>query len=159
MTEHVVCRTPTYDFHPSARVLDCKTRKIVALKEGMTYFALSYVWGYNPSIVKNVSSGGQIEHQSQTIEDAIKVVLGLKHRYLWVDRLCIDQNKGSPRNARSGQGLWTKFSKPHEQSLWPLDRTQTQACPEFLVYAVIHNLMLSPKQGRSFQLCRILWAS
>ena len=31
----------------------------------------------------------------QTIEDAIRVVLNLGYRYLWVDRFCIDQENGS----------------------------------------------------------------
>lgn len=49
------------------------------------YVALSYVWG----------SG--TERWPQTIKDAVMVTKMLGHKYLWVDRLCIDQSNSDEK--------------------------------------------------------------
>lgn len=45
-----------------------------------SYVALSYVWGPGT------------EKWPQTIKDAVRVTRALRKKYLWVDRLCIDQS-------------------------------------------------------------------
>ncbi|KAJ8130616.1 hypothetical protein O1611_g3011 [Lasiodiplodia mahajangana] len=64
---------------------------------GDQYVALSYVWGKS-----DTSSDLNTQHSSRSrelpavlphvVEDAIKVTLSLGYGYLWVDKLCIDQN-------------------------------------------------------------------
>lgn len=93
---HKICQIPTQDFPVQARVIDCKTRKVVELHRGQRYLALSYVWGIRS--VKNISRINSEGHGEtlptplpQTIEDAITVTQRLGLRYLWCDRYCIEQ--------------------------------------------------------------------
>jgi Heterokaryon incompatibility protein (HET) len=79
---------------PGLRVIDCASRQIIVAPKGCDYVTLSYVWG-PPALEKKVSrvqSSPRLLRKElpSTIEDAIKVVVQLQHRYLWVDRYCID---------------------------------------------------------------------
>lgn len=79
---HANC-TNEVDLQSSLRnlkVIDCFTRTIVGAPQACEYVALSYVWGTNQTVSSLDSE------LPQTIEDAIKVVLALGRRYLWVDR-------------------------------------------------------------------------
>lgn len=64
------------------RVIDCtKTpAAVVEVPWSERYVALSYVWG--PST----------EDWPRTVTDAVHVTKAMGERYLWVDRLCIDQS-------------------------------------------------------------------
>ncbi|KAK4034664.1 heterokaryon incompatibility protein-domain-containing protein [Parachaetomium inaequale] len=64
------------------RVIDCTKAPpvVVEVPWSEKYVALSYVWG--PST----------EDWPRTVTDAVHVTKELGERYLWVDRLCIDQN-------------------------------------------------------------------
>ncbi|KAH7306070.1 heterokaryon incompatibility protein-domain-containing protein [Rhexocercosporidium sp. MPI-PUGE-AT-0058] len=67
------------------RLIDCWAKE-PAVKDkawGATYAALSYVWG---------TSLADMEDWPTTVLDAIAVTKELGLRYLWVDRLCINQN-------------------------------------------------------------------
>lgn len=89
-TGHPFCTVPSTVL-PGMKVIDCKHRKVIPLTEGMEYITLSYVWGssqYENGHVVN----GQSSLFPQTIDDAIRVVLKIQQRYLWVDKYCIDQN-------------------------------------------------------------------
>lgn len=88
-------------FPSKARVIDCVSRRVVALESGMPYLALSYVWGdngHNPvteSEISNDFEGGGLlllPNRPQTVEDAIAFVTGIGQRYLWIDKYCIQQN-------------------------------------------------------------------
>ncbi|KOS17285.1 hypothetical protein ESCO_006514 [Escovopsis weberi] len=67
------------------RVIDCALQppEVVAAKWGEPYAALSYVWG--PRAEDQVA-------WPRTVLDAVRVTRELGLRYLWVDRLCIDQS-------------------------------------------------------------------
>jgi Heterokaryon incompatibility protein (HET) len=76
------------------RVIDCLTRKMLPLTEGMQYLALSYVWGPQKTTENTLSSTGSRSDIlprpiPRTIEDALTVVRHLGKQYLWVDRYCI----------------------------------------------------------------------
>ena len=111
------------------RVIDCKTTtpRVVDRPWSEKYVALSYVWGTCE------------EALSQTILDAVEVTRTLGEQYLWVDRLCIDQENeaeklylvskmdmiyagaeftivGVAGDARTGlPGVTTKLRKPQMQ--------------------------------------------
>ncbi|RFN54446.1 hypothetical protein FIE12Z_1234 [Fusarium flagelliforme] len=78
------------------QVIDCTKReyinldkpKVVALKEGREYAALSYVWG-------------DVEDDfPQVVKDSIEVVTKLNCQYLWVDRHCILQDDDESKKQR-----------------------------------------------------------
>jgi hypothetical protein len=67
------------------RVFDCRNGRVIDVPKGCDYIALSYVWG----------KSGTGDHSTQfdkVIEDSITVTLGLGMRYLWADKICIDQS-------------------------------------------------------------------
>jgi Heterokaryon incompatibility protein (HET) len=77
------------------KVIDCETRAIITAPEDCSYVALSYVWGSpstNQSTEEETTVGVLPDNVPTTVNDAVKVVLGLKLRYLWVDKYCIDQS-------------------------------------------------------------------
>lgn len=96
-------------FPQGAHVIDCATREIVSLVPGMNYLALSYVWG-DPSLSQTAQAKsilGQTvylnQNASQTIEDAITVTQGLGHKFLWIDRYCIQQHNNAEKKKQIQQ--------------------------------------------------------
>ncbi|KAL5391828.1 hypothetical protein DPSP01_001118 [Paraphaeosphaeria sporulosa] len=91
--------TMRYSRPSNLRIIDCKTSKIVMAPPNCNYFALSYVWGKPPaanptsSSVQdpNASTRELLHAAAPVVRDAIKVVLSLGWRYLWVDKYCIPQ--------------------------------------------------------------------
>jgi len=84
-------------------VVDVAEMRLTKLPPGERYFALSYTWGKGgrPFVTKkdNIKSlladGGLrkwLPHMPRTIRDAIKLVIDLRGRYLWIDSLCIIQD-------------------------------------------------------------------
>ncbi|KAH6605694.1 het-domain-containing [Trichoderma cornu-damae] len=67
------------------RVIDCErdTPAVVEMPWGVEYAALSYVWGQRPE---------DLVDWPATVLDAAAVSRKLGLRYLWVDRLCINQS-------------------------------------------------------------------
>lgn len=86
---------------PSLQVIDCKSRCIVSVGHSVPYLALSYVWGSDLSVFQHFGDGSHMpEDIPQVVEDALKVTLHLKYRYLWIDRYCIPQDDDDKRHAQ-----------------------------------------------------------
>ncbi|EGO55975.1 hypothetical protein NEUTE1DRAFT_148352 [Neurospora tetrasperma FGSC 2508] len=81
------------------RGIDCTTRKIVDLRPGDNYIALSYVWGNQP-LVENKGSRVLPTNAPKIVEDAMIVVKELGQQYLWVDQYCIDQHDDQDKHAQ-----------------------------------------------------------
>lgn len=81
---------------PALRVIDCETRTVIDVPEDYEFAALSYAWGTLNQEDKGVSSasakGSLPETLPLTVSDAMRVVLELHLKYLWVDKYCIDQS-------------------------------------------------------------------
>ncbi|KPM37852.1 hypothetical protein AK830_g8697 [Neonectria ditissima] len=83
--------------HPQIQNLcfiDCQTRRLMGATAGQEYIALSYVWGepdkgYQSS---NLAPDEELPEAPLVIDDAIRVVIAMGYRYLWVDRYCIQQS-------------------------------------------------------------------
>lgn len=71
------------------RVINCDKDPPVVEDQpwGITYAALSYVWGKGP-----------IEQWPKTVLDAVAVTKEMGLQYLWVDRLCIDQTNPAEKH-------------------------------------------------------------
>lgn len=85
------------------RLIDTQDMCVIVGSTTWTYFALSYVWGFQTSNFKTTianlkvlqQQGGLKQHWNEiplTIRDAITVVSELGYRYLWVDSICIVQD-------------------------------------------------------------------
>ncbi|KAE9981718.1 hypothetical protein EG327_006119 [Venturia inaequalis] len=93
LSSHEGCKTinstiPTREM----RLINCRAGTVIEARASHKYLALSYVWGG----VNQVSSqlGLVPDDLPQTVQDAIDFTLLLDRTdYLWVDSLCIDQNK------------------------------------------------------------------
>lgn len=101
------------------KVIDCATRTLVYAPADCVYLALSYVWGTNQDCS---SLDGNLP---QSIEDSLRTVLLLGHRYLWVDRyVCIafwfdmeaDCDSASIRRSRTSiirYSKWAQYTLEH----------------------------------------------
>jgi len=74
------------------RLIDCKTRVVVKASVSRAFVALSYVWGVPGTPLANSLPWPRV------VEDAITVTERLGHRYLWVDRYCIDQDDAQEKH-------------------------------------------------------------
>lgn len=100
---------PRYQTPINIQLIDVEDMMIISATTQYRYLALSYVWGGYDSFAattKTRDSLGQKEGLSkhmdeipQTIKDAMDVVRGLGERYLWVDRLCIEQDNTTQKQA------------------------------------------------------------
>ncbi|KAG6358249.1 hypothetical protein INS49_014133 [Diaporthe citri] len=100
---------PRYQTPINIQLIDVEDMMIIPATTQYRYLALSYVWGGYDSFAtttKNRDSLGQKEGLSkhtdeipQTIKDAMDVVRRLGERYLWVDRLCIEQDNTTQKQA------------------------------------------------------------
>lgn len=96
-SSHPDCNTQLFQNLPSGMmVIDCRDLRIVALKPGRKYAALSYTWGTTG--VSFPSKQQATDHLPQilprTVQDAVDLIRSLCIKdvhYLWVDRYCIDQ--------------------------------------------------------------------
>jgi hypothetical protein len=82
------------------RVIDCHSLEIVPAPLGVTYVALSYVWGQSKAAKSDTSKGDKSQTATTSrlpsdvpgvISDSVTVAKALGFRYLWVDRYCISQ--------------------------------------------------------------------
>lgn len=83
--DHLACcapRKPPGATMRGFRVVDCEQNPpvVVEMPWSEKYVALSYVWGTSK------------EDWPKTVTDAVHVTRSLGEKYLWVDRLCIDQS-------------------------------------------------------------------
>jgi hypothetical protein len=70
---------------------------VAAADQEVEYAALSYCWGTSQSMLvtstlAELQSGVHPSYFSRSIQDAIKVVVRLGFRHLWVDAICILQD-------------------------------------------------------------------
>ncbi|KAI3344018.1 heterokaryon incompatibility protein-domain-containing protein [Ustulina deusta] len=80
------------------RLINTSTGFVEVLASLPTFVALSYVWGPNPGQLKNEPlKGGPVLDYPPTIRDSIAVANSLGYEWLWVDRVCIDQNSDSEK--------------------------------------------------------------
>lgn len=86
--DHEACQPDDAIDIDRLRVIDCETRTLEMAPEDCHYVTLSYLWGQPEGITEQSLPAKQLP----TIEDAITVTLRLGFRYLWVDRICIDQS-------------------------------------------------------------------
>ncbi|KAF2821428.1 HET-domain-containing protein, partial [Ophiobolus disseminans] len=80
-------------------LIDVLEHKVVFSDTSTRYLALSYVWGRAPVFMTTMDTltdvlqpGFLDDKLSQVVADAMRVVEGLKERYLWVDTICIVQD-------------------------------------------------------------------
>lgn len=92
---HIACTPVRPALRIFTRVIDCYTREVVPLTDGMAYLALSYVWGTSAAQKGNETVDFVPRPAPATIEDAMHVVRNLGERYLWADQYCVrdDENK------------------------------------------------------------------
>jgi hypothetical protein len=90
------------------KLLDCETYDVVPAPTNASYVALSYVWGTSVSRHKRPSTeyrNGQVRDPkfTKTICDAAIAARALGYRYLWVDKLCIDQDNAEEKHHQISQ--------------------------------------------------------
>ena len=85
-------------------LIDIEQRCVVPFHAGLSYFALSYVWGQVETAKMERSNLVQLQQPGsllgpykavelpKTIKDAMFLTGFLGHRYLWCDRLCLVQD-------------------------------------------------------------------
>lgn len=93
---------PRYKLSTSIALIDVEDMMIISATTERRYLALSYVWGEHLSFETTMSNMASLRHKGglgtymgeipRTIKDAMDVVRNLGERYLWVDRLCIEQD-------------------------------------------------------------------
>jgi Heterokaryon incompatibility protein (HET) len=88
------------------KVVDCQTRAIVPYRTGQ-YIALSYVWGAGTGLtadeVRQLETSKVLPAEvPRTIKDALKAVLYLGERFLWVDQYCISQYHAEDKQEQIG---------------------------------------------------------
>ncbi|KAF2122600.1 heterokaryon incompatibility protein-domain-containing protein [Lophiotrema nucula] len=104
-THHSACaRSASYDpVEKWFRVINCQRDPPVVEEKawGITYVALSYVWGNNTT-----------EQWPKTVKDAVNITKELGLDYLWVDRLCITQSPGAEQDYLVSK-MTTIYSEAH----------------------------------------------
>ena len=84
------------------RFIDCKTKNIIPAPRDSRYAALSYVWGHS-GIPDDGKEDGVSAAVPRVVEDAIEVTKVLGIPYLWVDKLCIDQDDAKSKHQQISQ--------------------------------------------------------
>ncbi|KAI1310972.1 heterokaryon incompatibility protein-domain-containing protein [Xylaria venustula] len=80
------------------RLIHTSTGLVEVLASLPTFVALSYVWGSTSGQAKNPPlKGGLVSDYPRTIRDSIATAHSLGYEWLWVDRVCIDQDSDSEK--------------------------------------------------------------
>ncbi|KAI0442318.1 HET-domain-containing protein [Xylaria telfairii] len=127
-TQHPRCtRSKLSPIPQGFRLLDVSNRKLISdfqlgskLGGNIKFVALSYVWG-KPDISSDNALISSNKHELTTnglgnmnlpkaIEDAITVCRELDQRFLWVDRLCIQQDDDKLEKRRQINGMGDIYS-------------------------------------------------
>lgn len=105
--QHQNWNLPRYQSPTSLQLIDVEDMMVISATTQHRYIALSYVWGEQESFESTTTNreslgqrGGLFKHMDeilQTIKDAMDVVRNLGERYLWVDRLCIEQDNAAQK--------------------------------------------------------------
>ncbi|KAF3026557.1 hypothetical protein E8E14_013978 [Neopestalotiopsis sp. 37M] len=90
------------------KLLNCDTLAVEEATDDHPYVALSYVWGESSSaedFVEHNRSGRRVllSKSPRVISDAIHATRSLGYRYLWIDKLCIDQNNANEKHQQIQQ--------------------------------------------------------
>jgi hypothetical protein len=85
---------------PGMKLIDCHTLEVIQSTGLVSYVTLSYVWGHERRrrIHKRSDGSLMLETLSQTVQDSLAATRLLGFRYLWVDKICIDQTNDSERH-------------------------------------------------------------
>jgi Heterokaryon incompatibility protein (HET) len=107
MKNHKSCESTLEDRRPPKRLLsvgdetqDLKLIEIASNSRNIEWAALSYCWGVEPSLKLNMRTmsklkdGVSVGTLDATIMDAILVTRALGLSYIWIDALCVNQEKG-----------------------------------------------------------------
>ncbi|KAM7198358.1 Heterokaryon incompatibility protein (HET) domain containing protein, partial [Rhypophila sp. PSN 637] len=93
----------------SFRLIDCESRTLVSATVGQKYTALSYVWERGPRILaqsrhRGFRIGDEVPGNllSPAVEDGLRATQELGFRYLWVDKICIDQTSQQDKEEQIG---------------------------------------------------------
>ncbi|KAI1107908.1 HET-domain-containing protein [Jackrogersella minutella] len=97
-THREFCNPPVVRPYWPAKVIDCHRLTIVPTQSSYDYVALSYVWGLQPHKPPSKYPLLRLQDLPPTIRDAIKITIETGHRYLWVDRYCINQDQNTAKN-------------------------------------------------------------
>jgi hypothetical protein len=138
---HSTCSAPKKPAGETLRgfkAINCATNDIKEIPWSESYVALSYVWG---------RSGGE-EKWPQTIKDAVKVTRMLGEKYLWVDRLCINQSNLAEK-MYFVERMDKIYPVPSSRSSTRQD-TQKQGC---LGGTGVHQRSQGRRDGHSSDLC------
>ncbi|KAI8933731.1 hypothetical protein NX059_009447 [Plenodomus lindquistii] len=97
------CSPAPSDPIPNFRLVDVKTRCVVCIDDTVNYAALSYVWGDSKRFFlcqenqEPLSLPGALDSHShdlpRTFRDAIEIAEKLCIRYIWIDALCVVQDR------------------------------------------------------------------
>ncbi|KAI1121411.1 heterokaryon incompatibility protein-domain-containing protein [Nemania abortiva] len=90
------------------KLINCDTRVIGPAADSDKYVALSYVWGksnvHSNCNTQRVTGSQELPASlPRVIGDAISVTKSLGYRFLWVDKLCIDQKDPNTRHTQIQQ--------------------------------------------------------
>ncbi|OCL03431.1 HET-domain-containing protein [Glonium stellatum] len=89
------------------RVIDVEEGRLTLAPPGCRYFSLSYVWGKAHVLQTTKANRVSLEREGalfshpeipQVVQNAMKLVAGMKERYLWVDALCIVQDSAEEKH-------------------------------------------------------------
>ncbi|KAI0532851.1 heterokaryon incompatibility protein-domain-containing protein [Xylaria digitata] len=103
LSQHQGCRVAQKP-RTALNLIDCQNPQGLSTNgihtgSELEYVALSYVWGNSIDVSKVILDGSQLPQTlPSVISDAIKVVLKLGYRYLWVDKYCVDKHNKSKKH-------------------------------------------------------------
>ncbi|KAF2664344.1 HET-domain-containing protein [Microthyrium microscopicum] len=104
---------PRYQSPTDITLIDVTNMCLIRSSTRLRYLALSYVWGISSSLRTTSVNRAELERPgslnpsneyiSLVIRDAMTLVRSIGERYLWVDRLCIEQDNASQKHDHIGQ--------------------------------------------------------
>ncbi|KAJ4300862.1 hypothetical protein N0V90_002950 [Kalmusia sp. IMI 367209] len=85
------------------KLLDCETFDVVPAPANASYVALSYVWGtevtHNETPAMEYGEAQDLDPRiTKTMRDAAVAAKSLGYKYLWIDKLCIDQGNADEKH-------------------------------------------------------------
>lgn len=97
-----LCRRPASSpVIPGFHLIDCETSMVEPVDDDRAYIAFSYVWGDSAGedSLRTVDGARTLPPKVPlAISDAMTVTKMLGHRYLWIDKYCIDQEDATTKH-------------------------------------------------------------
>lgn len=105
---HTTLCLPSRSEGHGIKLLNCDTLAVEEATNGSRYIALSYVWGQSNPVTDYMVREGNglrvlLSESPKVIVDAISVTKSLGYRYLWIDKLCIDQQNDTEKHQQIQQ--------------------------------------------------------